>query len=106
MSAAQAAGFLVMRRAGGLWGIASSSVEGMAVEEGGYRISAGGQALFADEILGIVTDLRVRTPAGVLERYWPEAVTAATGLAVHGRTPVVMVDPRHAPAILRLDELD
>lgn len=103
MSAAQAAGFLVMRRAGGLWGIASSAVEGMAVEEGGYRISAGGQALFADEILGIVADLRVRPAAGVLERFWPDA---ATGLAVHGRTPVVMVDPRHAPAILRLDELD
>jgi hypothetical protein len=91
-------GFLLMRRAGGLWGIANSTVEGLAVEEGGYKISASGEALFADEILGVVMNLRVHPPAPVLRRFWSEAVT---GLAVYGRVPVVMVDPRYPPEILR-----
>ena len=98
MSVPQAKGFLLLRRAGGLWGIASSAIEGLAPEEGGYKISAGGEALFADEILGVVADLRVHPPPPVLRRFWSEAVT---GLAVYGRVPVVMVDPRQAPEILR-----
>ena len=98
MSVPQAGGVLLLRRAGGLWGIASSAIEGLAPEEGGYKISAGGEALFADEILGVVADLRVHPPAPVLRRFWDEAVT---GLAVYGRVPVVMVDPRQPPEILR-----
>ena len=94
----RAGGFLLLRRAGGLWGIANSTVEGLAVEDGGYKVTAGGEALFADEILGVVADLRVHPPAPVLRRFWSEAVT---GLAVYGRVPVVMVDPRQPPEILR-----
>ena len=98
MSVPDARGFLLLRRAGGLWGIASSAIEGLAPEEGGYKVTAGGEALFADEILGVVTDLRVHPPAPVLRRFWSEAVT---GLAVYGRVPVVVVDPRQPPEILR-----
>ncbi|HEV2854414.1 MAG TPA: hypothetical protein VHC97_16595 [Thermoanaerobaculia bacterium] len=101
MSVPHARGFLLLRRAGGVWGIASSDVEGMAVEDGGYRISAGGEAFFADSIVGVVADLRVHPPAPVLRRFWPETVA---GLAVYERTPVVMVDPRYPPAILKLDD--
>ena len=93
-----AGGFLLLRRAGGLWGIANSTVQGLAVEDGGYKVTAGGEALFADEILGVVADLRVHPPAPVLRRFWSEVVT---GLAVYGRVPVVMVDPRQPPEILR-----
>ncbi len=96
-----ARGFLLLRRAGGVWGIASADVEGLASRRGGYRISLGGHALAADEILGVVEDLRVTPPAPVLRRFWPEA---SAGLAVHGRLPVVVVDPRCPPAALRLDE--
>jgi hypothetical protein len=102
MSVPDARGFLLLRRAGGLWGIANATVEGLAAEDGGYKVTAGGEALFADEILGVVTDLRVHPPAPVLRRFWSEARSKAiTGLAVYGRVPVVMVDPRQPPEILR-----
>ena len=101
MSLPGAGGILLLRRAGGVWGIASSDVEGLGVEEDGYRITAGGERIFADSILGVVVDLPVHPPAPVLLRFWPEMVT---GLAVYERTPVVVVDPRHPPAILRMDD--
>ncbi len=94
-------GFLLLRRAGGVWGVASADVEGLASRQGGYRISVASSALAADEILGVVEDLRVTPPAPVLRRFWPET---PAGLAVHGRLPVVVVDPRRLPAALRLDE--
>jgi hypothetical protein len=101
MSVREARGFLLLRRAGGVWGVASADVEGLAARQGAYRISLGGHALAADEILGVVEDLRVVPPAAVLRRFWPEA---PAGLAVHGRLPVVVVDAKHPPAALRLDE--
>ena len=94
-------GFLLLRRAGGVWGIDSGAVDGLSARGEGYRIAVGGGALAADEILGVVEDLRVRPPADWLRRYWPEA---PVGLAVYGRLPVMVVDPRRPPAALRLDE--
>lgn len=99
MSVPRARGFLLLRRAGGIWGIASAAVEGLTTRGGAYRISVGGGALAADEILGVVDDLRVRAVAPVLRRFWPEA---PAGLAVHQRLPVVVVDPLRPPAALRL----
>lgn len=97
MSVSHAHGFLLLRRAGGVWGIANDAVEGLAWRDGGYRLEVGGAALAADEILGVVEDLRVQ-PAPILTRFWPEE---PAGLAVHGRLPVVVVDPRRVPAALR-----
>ena len=92
------AGFLLLRRAGGVWGIANAAVDGLA--RAGRRLpdraSAAG-ALAADEILGVVESLTVRRAAPVLRRFWPEA---PAGLAVHGALPVVVVDPRRPPARL------
>lgn len=90
-------GFLLLRRAGGVWGIANSAVEGLAWKDGGYRLEVGGAALAADEILGVVKDLRI-LPALVLRRFWAEE---PVGLAVHGLLPVVVVDPERVPAALR-----
>jgi len=101
VSAAASRGLLLLRRAGGVWGIASAAVEGLAPRGAGYRIAVGESALAADEILGVVDGLRVHPPAPVLRRFWPEAMD---GLAVHGRMPVVVVDPRRPPAALRYDE--
>jgi len=98
LSAPHAPGFLLMRRAGGLWGIANGSVEGLARDGAGYRIQAGGVALAADEILGVVTDLRVYPAAPALRRFWPEE---PAGVAVHAGVPLVVVDPRRLPAALR-----
>ncbi|HEV8581633.1 MAG TPA: hypothetical protein VGX68_21405 [Thermoanaerobaculia bacterium] len=94
-------GLLLLRRAGGIWGIDSSAVDGLAARGDGYRISVRGGALAADEILGVAEDLSVRPPAPWLRRFWPEA---PVGLTVHGRLPVVVVDPHRPPAALRLDE--
>jgi hypothetical protein len=98
---AQPRGFLLLRHAGGVWGIDSAAVDGLAARGAGYRIVVSGGALAADEILGVAEGLRVRPPAAWLRRFWPEA---PAGLAVHGRLPVVVIDPRRPPAVLRLDE--
>jgi hypothetical protein len=89
-----------MRRAGGVWGIANGSVEGLARDGAGYRIAAGGESLAADEILGVVENLRVWPAAPALRRFWPEE---PAGVAVHAGVPVVVVDPRRLPAVLRCE---
>ena len=104
-------GFLLMRRGGSLWGIANSAVTGLERRDGGsYRISAGDAApgpggdggtepelLVADEILGVVRELRV-WPSPVTRCFWPEPFR---GLSIHGELPVVVVDPGHPPGVLR-----
>jgi hypothetical protein len=101
LSVPSARGFLLLRRGGGLWGIANAAVDGLARRGADYRITIDGGTLAADEILGVVEDLRVWPLAPVVSRFWPET---AAGLAVHGREPVVVVDPAHPPAALRADE--
>ena len=101
MSVPHARGFLLLKRAGGLWGISNADVDGLAARGAGYRISACGTVLGADEIVGVVETLSVRPPAPVLRRFWAEV---PAGLAVHGRLPVVVVDPRYPPAALRLSD--
>jgi hypothetical protein len=101
LSVPHARGFLLVRAAGGVWGIANADVDGLAARGSGYRISACGEVLAADEILGVVEGLNVRPTAPVLRRFWPES---PAGLAVYGRLPVVVVDPRYPPAALRLEE--
>jgi hypothetical protein len=100
MSVPHAPGVLVLRRGGGLWGIPNAQVEGLARQAGGYRVTTGAGALAADEILGVVADLAVRRVPAVIRRFWPEA---SVGMAVHAGQPVVMVDPLHPPAALRID---
>jgi hypothetical protein len=104
LSVPHARGYLLLRRAGGVWGIANSAVDGLSRRGAGYRIAIGDGALAADEVLGVVADLRVRPAAPVIRRFWPEALA---GVAVHGDLPVVVVDPGHPPAALRfVEELD
>ncbi|HEX2643080.1 MAG TPA: hypothetical protein VHU81_08815 [Thermoanaerobaculia bacterium] len=91
-------GFLLLRRGGGLWGIASSAVDSLSRRGGAYRIGVGENAILADEIIGVVDDLLVRPSAGVLGRFWCEP---AAGLAIHGELPLVVLDPRHPPGVLR-----
>ncbi len=108
MSVPQARGFLLLRRGGGLWGIANAAVDGLARQGGDYRITIGGAGedggdLVADEILGVVEELRIWPLAPVVSRFWPQP---AAGLAVHGREPVVVVDPGRPPSALRDAEGD
>jgi hypothetical protein len=101
VSVPHARGFLLLRRAGGVWGIANAAVDGLARDGAGYRIATGGGALAADEILGVVEGLAVHPPAPVMRRFWPEP---SAGLAVHGEVPLVVVDPSRPPAALRLEQ--
>jgi hypothetical protein len=54
--------------------------------------------LAADAVVGVVDGLAVRPAGGVMARYWSEP---AGGLAVHGTTPLVVVDPERPPRFLR-----
>jgi hypothetical protein len=100
VSVPHARGFLLLRRGGGLWGIANAAVDGLARRGEGFCIAVHGDGgeLVADEVVGVVEDLPVRPVAPLVRRFWPEPLA---GLAVHGRLPVVVVDPAHLPAILR-----
>jgi hypothetical protein len=103
LSVPQARGFLLLRRGGNLWGIANAAVEGLGRQGRDYRVSIGGSGgnggseLRADEILGVVEELRVWPLAPVVRRFWPQP---AAGLAVYGHEPVVMVDPGRLPKAL------
>ena len=106
MSVPHARGYLLLRRGGGLWGIANAAIDGLVRTGADYRIrigGGGGAALAADEILGVVEELRVWPLAPAVRRFWPEP---AAGLAVHGGEPVVVVDPGRLPAALHFGDGD
>jgi len=93
-----AAGFLVMRRDGVLWGVANAAVGALTRHlGGGFRIAVGTAELAVDEIVGVVPELAVKPLAPVVRRFWPEA---AGGLAIHAGGPLVVVDPRRPPRAL------
>ncbi|MFL6203513.1 MAG: hypothetical protein ACJ76J_30465 [Thermoanaerobaculia bacterium] len=105
MSAPDARGYLLLRRGGVLWGIDNAAVTGLTRQGGAFRIAMGGEPpLSADEVLCVVDGLRVLPAAAALRRFWPGAAAGVTGLAVHGEQPLVVVDPRQPPAMLRLDD--
>jgi hypothetical protein len=90
-------GYLLLRRAGGLWGIANAAVLGLSRRGGGFAVTVDGGALMADEILGVVEELGIRPAAPVVRRFWPET---AAGIAMHGEVPLVVVDPCRPPRAL------
>ena len=90
-------GYLLLRRSGGLFGVASAAVLGLSRQGAAYRVEVAGHGLFADEVVGVVEDLDVRPLAPLVRRYWPEA---AGGWAVHAGSPVVVVDPCRPPRAL------
>ena len=97
--------YLLLRRGGVLWGIDNAVVTGLTRRGDSFRVSLGDAALAADEVLCVVDGLRVQ-PAAALRRFWPGGGSGVTGLAVHGEQPLVVVDPRQLPAMLREGEAD
>ena len=93
-------GYLLLRRGGVLWGIDNAAVSGLTRRGESYRIALGEASLSADEVLCVVDGLSVQ-PAAALRRFWPAAGPGVTGLAVHGEQPLVVVDPRRPPEMLR-----
>ncbi len=94
-------GYLLLRRAGGLFGVASADVLGLSRREGTYRVEVAERGLFADEVVGVVESLDVRPLGLLVRRYWPESSEGrAIGWAIHGGKPVVVVDARRPPRAL------
>jgi hypothetical protein len=91
------AGYLLFRRDGGLFGVASAAVRGLSRRGLDYRveIADAGNSLLADEVLGVET-LDVRPLGRLVSRYWPET---AGGWAIHAGAPVVVVDPLRPPLV-------
>lgn len=98
----EAGGSYLLLRGGGLvWCVANGAVEGLTRRAGGFRVKVAGGALAVDEVLGVAEGVRVRPLAGVVRRFWPEP---AGGLAVHGRVPLVVIDPGRLPSPLQIQE--
>jgi len=93
--------YLLLRRGGGVWGIESDRVTGLAKSGDGaaYRVATAALPLAADEILGVAADLEVRPPARAVARFWP---AGSDGCAVWSGLPVALVDPLDPPRALRL----
>jgi len=107
-------GYLLLRRGGGIWGIANSEVTSLARRarhdrpdrrdptgrDAAYRLGTAAEPLAADEILGVAAELDVRRPARAVAGWWP---AGTDGCAVWSGLPVVLVDPRRPPDALRLN---
>lgn len=95
--------YLLFHHGGGLWGIDSGRVarigaEGKALSveltPGADPVVAGPLALAADRVEGVVAGLAVRPMSPALRAFWPEA---ASGIALYGGRPVILLDPLHLP---------
>jgi hypothetical protein len=91
-------GYLLLRRSGGLFGVASADVLSLSRQGASYRVEIAACGLLADEVVGVVEDLDVRPLTPLARHYWPEA---ADGWAIHAGSPLVVVDPRRPPQTLQ-----
>jgi len=89
-----AASYLLFRRGGGLWGVASDEVVRVAPHAAGLAVEAGATAFAADEVVGVVAGLAVRPLPLFVRRFWSEP---GAGLALHAGEPLMIVDPRQPP---------
>lgn len=82
--------WIVIRRAGALWGVRASSVA--AVVGGGerlcVRLAAGGE-LEVEAIVGLADRLEVRRAPSAARRLLPDGVA---GLALHRGEPLLILD--------------
>jgi len=102
VEAAAGGTWVLVERAGSLWGVAGEAVARLApgvrlLVRGGAAGPPGGE-LAADRVVAVVSGLAVRPVPRSLARWWGEP---AAGLAVYGERPVVLVDPASPPAALR-----
>ena len=95
-------GYLLLRRSGALFGVASAAVLGLSRQGDAYRVEVAPIPLLADEVVGVVPSLEVRPLAASVRRYWGEP---ASGWAVHQGDPVVVVDPDRPPRALAEREI-
>ena len=94
---------LVVRRRGHLWGVLHRAVGQVQRHHQGFRLAVEPEDLVADQVVAIVEDIAIYPAGGVLGRFWGEA---ASGLALYGETPLVVVDPHRPPSWLKLEDRD
>lgn len=96
---------LLLLREGAIWGVDNDRVSQVDRGKHGYRVELRSadeeRFLEADQVLGVVRGLPVVTGAGPVRRFWPQPFA---GLAVHGGTPLVVVDPDRPPTMLEMTE--
>lgn len=97
--------YLLLLRKGGVWGVSNEAVLGVGRQEHEYHVQilsrSGAAQLVADDVLGVVEDLKVWPAAGVLRRFWSGS---SRGMAVHAGAPILVVDPDRPPPTLMLEE--
>lgn len=105
MRSASVGSYLLLRRHGGVWGVANEAVLGIGRQDREYHVQilgeSGAAQLLADEVLGVVDDLKVWPPATVLRRFWQRSTR---GMAVHAGVTILVVDPDRPPPTLLLEE--
>lgn len=98
---------LLLLRGGTVWGVDNARVSRVDAGTRGYtvelRSAEEARLLTADEILGVVRGLPVATGARPVRRFWRQPFV---GLAVHGGSPLVVVDPDRLPSMLSMTEGD
>lgn len=97
---------LLLRHRDLTWGVENERVQQVDRErsDGLFRVvlwdstrSAAGTRLAVEEVRGVATEVAVTWAVRVLSRFWSEPVR---GLAVHGGSPVVVLDPDEPPGPL------
>lgn len=89
------------RQGSATWGVASAAVRSVAQTTAGIAINTDEGPLGADDVVGVDAPLDVTPLGAVMRRFWPEP---GAGLAVWAGTPLVVVDERRLPRLLRHDE--
>lgn len=91
------AGFLLLRQAGGCWGVAGASVRAVERVGDGFVVKLEHGGVVAEEVLGMVENLVVLPLVLAAGGDWP---AGAIGVAVHDGQPLVVVDSRRPPRAL------
>jgi hypothetical protein len=94
--------YLLLRRAGALWGVANGGVTAIRRSPAGVLIETRDGVVVADEVLAVAEGLEVHRPGALLRRF---ARASVDGLAVHRGLCVTIVDPGRPPDALRAEGL-
>ncbi len=94
--------WLVLRRGGCLWGVASSEVRAVSTDSTACRVElASERHVFAEAVLGVERGLDVKPVGAVLRSFVP---AGCSGLASCAQGPLLVIDAKAPPAVL-LDQL-
>lgn len=88
--------YLLWRALGATWAVPSSA-EVHILKGEKPEVHVGDRVLPADEVLGLVQELKIRKPGRVVRSFWPYP---CLGLAVMEQQPLVVLPPSTLPQVL------